>query len=76
MMGRLETDECIIGKIPNVTPSQYEGLFANWNGNDDGLITWHFFAESCNQWQWKFLDSDVMQATIDDFFAKAHKLKM
>ena len=30
MMARIATNECIIGKIPNVTPDQYEGLFANW----------------------------------------------
>ena len=76
MMGRLATDECIIGKIPNVAASAYESLFTNWVGNEEGLISWHYFAEGCNQWQWKFLDAATMQATIDEFFAKAHKLKM
>ncbi len=76
MMGRLESDECIIGKIPNVTQAEYEGLFSKWVDGDDELISWHYFAEGCNQWQWKFLDSDIMQANIDEFFAKAHKLKM
>ena len=41
MMGRLATDECIIGKIPNVTSDEYESLFADWRADDDGLITWH-----------------------------------
>ena len=75
-MERLATDECIIGKIPNVTADEYEGLFTNWAENDDGVITWHYFAEGCNQWQWHFVDSETLQATIDDFFAKAHKFKM
>ena len=30
LMGRIANDECIIGKIPNVSEDQYEGLFANW----------------------------------------------
>ena len=30
MMARLATDECIIGKIPNVQPDQYESLFESW----------------------------------------------
>ena len=30
MMPRLITDECIIGKIPNVTDVEFQGLFANW----------------------------------------------
>jgi len=48
MMSRLATDECIIGKIPNVAESAYESLFTNWVGNDEGLISWHYFAEGCN----------------------------
>ena len=30
LMARVATDECIIGKIPNVSADEYEGLFANW----------------------------------------------
>ena len=30
MMARLATDECIIGKIPNVEEHEYESLFADW----------------------------------------------
>jgi len=50
MMERLADDECIIGKIPNVSASEYEGLFTDWQLNVDGVITWHYFAEGCNQW--------------------------
>lgn len=76
IMKRLATDECIIGKVPNVEEADYEGLFVNWKENDEGLITWHYFAEGSNQWQWHMVDHDTLQATIEDFFAKAHKLKM
>jgi hypothetical protein len=62
--------------VPNVTPAQYEGLFANWQENGDGLITWHYFAEGCNQWPWRMVDMVSLNATIDEFFARAHKLKM
>ena len=48
MMARLATDECIIGKIPNVDASEYEGLFESWPTNEEDLITWHRFAEGCN----------------------------
>ena len=76
MMARLATDECIIGKIPNLHESEYEGLFTDWPESNDGVITWHEFAERSNQWPWHMVDSATMQATIDDFFAKAHKFKM
>ncbi len=76
MMGRLANDECIIGKVPNVSPDQYENCFEKWNFGSEGNITWHFFAEGCNDWKWKMVESAQLQATIDDFFAKAHKLKM
>ena len=48
MMARLATDECIIGKVPNVPANQYEALFDNWQETDEGLITWHYFAEGSN----------------------------
>ena len=76
MMPRLVTDECTIGKIPNVSPEEYENCFSQMHANEEGLITWHFFAEGCNAWPWKFVDHETLQTTIDDFFAKAHKLKM
>ena len=76
MMSRIATNECIIGKVPNVTPDQYESLFANWQTNEDGFITWHYFAEGCNQWPWHMVDNETLQATIDDFFAKAQRLRM
>ena len=76
IMARLATDECVIGKIPNVTAEEYEGLFTDWQTSDEGFISWHYFAEACNQWPWRFVDSETLSATIDDFFAKAHKLKM
>lgn len=76
IMGHLANDECVIGKIPNVPESEYEGLFENWEFNSEGLITWHFYAEGLNEWPWRFVDSETLRATIDDFFAKAHKLKM
>ena len=41
IMPRLATDECIIGKIPNVTADQYDGIFASWQTGEDGLVTWH-----------------------------------
>ena len=73
-MERLAIDECTIGKVPNVMPEQYESLFADWRSlTPDGLITWHVFAEGCNEWPWKILDNSKR---IDDFFAQANKLKM
>ena len=74
LMSRLARDEAIIGKIPNVGPDQYENCFAKWNFGEEGIVTWHFFAEGCNDWKWKMVESAQLQATIDDFFAKAHKL--
>ena len=76
MLGRLATDECIIGKVPNVHQNQYKELFKDWNTNEDGLISWHMFAEGCNQWQWRKLDQADLEARINNFFVQAQKLKM
>ena len=76
MMPRLATDECVIGKVPNLTEDQYSECFENWPFNEEGLLTWHFYAENCNSWAWRMVGAAQLQATIDDFFAKAHKFKM
>ena len=69
IMERLATDECTIGKVPNVKPEQYESLFADWRSlTPDGLISWYVFTEGCNQWPWKMMDNSKR---IDDFFAQA-----
>ena len=76
IMQRLANDECVIGKIPDMEEAEYEGLFADWDLNSDGLVSWSEFCEGCNKWQWHFVDDETLQKTIDEFFAKAHKLKM
>jgi len=60
MIRRLATDECVIGKLPNVTEEEYEGLFASWDTNEDGLVSWHEFCEGCNQWSWMLVDSETL----------------
>ena len=76
MMQRLAIDESIIGKVPNVRPDQYEQLFVNWSVNEQGLISWHMFAEGCNQWQWRMLEKSNLQGRINNYFTRAQKLKM
>ena len=56
MMPRLAVDECIIGKVPAMAESEYESAFANITANEEGLITWHFYAEYLNTWSWRFVD--------------------
>jgi hypothetical protein len=43
-MARLAEDECIIGKIPFVTPDKFESLFAEWPDK----VTWEYFREHVN----------------------------
>ena len=41
MMEKLLKDECIIGKIPNLTENECSMLFDAWETSEDGLITWY-----------------------------------
>ena len=56
MMERLATDECVIGKIPNVAPEDYEALFEKWDTNEDNLVSWFEFREGLNRWPWQMVD--------------------
>lgn len=76
IMPMLANDDCVIGKVPNLREDEYDSQFEGWPFNEEGLITWHFYAENCNSWPWRMMEASRLQANIDDFFAKAHKLKM
>ena len=76
IMERLATDECVIGKVPNVQPEDYASLFEKWDTNADGLVTWLEFREGLNRWPWRMVELERLQEIIDDFFQKSQKLKM
>ena len=40
LMERLETDECIIGKVPHVQAYEVDDIFDKWDKNTDGVLTW------------------------------------
>lgn len=40
IMLTLMKDECIIGKVPNLTDDELEHLFDKWDTSDDGKVTW------------------------------------
>jgi hypothetical protein len=44
IMARLAEDECIIGKIPFVSPDKYDQLFIEWPDK----VTWEYFREHVN----------------------------
>ena len=56
IMERLATDECVIGKIPDLEPSEYALVFEKWDTNDDGLVTWLEFREGLNNWPWRMVE--------------------
>jgi hypothetical protein len=75
-MEKLLEDECVIGKVPNVTPAEIPGLFESWDTNTDGVISWVEFREGINSWPWRMVDLEELNETIEDFFQKSQKLKM
>lgn len=50
LMERLNTDECIIGKVPLVEPEETVEIFESWDTNTDGVLTWEEFREGANKW--------------------------
>ena len=75
-MGKLLKDECIIGKIPNLTENEASMLFDQWEENEEGKITWYQFRDGLNTWLWRLQDRDTLQNMVDDFFALSLKYKM
>ena len=75
-MKRLATDECIIGKVPNVDEIEYAGLFEKWDTNEDGKVSWEEFREGMNKWKWRMVDRETIEEVINDFFAQSYKFKM
>ena len=72
IMGRLQKDEAIIGKVPFITDNNYESCFENWPEK----VTWEHFRNNCNSWQWRQVPLEELNEIIDEFFAKAYKFKM
>ena len=75
-MARLATDECCIGKVPAVNESDYESLFTSWTPSVTGMSNWEIFREGMNSWKWRMMDREILEEVINDFFAKAQRLKM
>ena len=76
LMDRLQTDECIIGKVPHVESYEVDDIFDKWDKNTDGVLTWQEFREGANKWEWRQVELEKLQEVIDDFFAKSFKFKM
>jgi hypothetical protein len=72
IMSSLADDECIIGKIPYVSESEFEGLFTEWPEK----TTWEHFRENCNQWEWRMVPYERLSEVVNEYFTKAYKYKM
>lgn len=51
-------------------------LFDAWGITDDNKCKWQQFTAGLNNWLWKLQDREVLQQTVDDFFALSLKYKM
>ena len=76
LMERLQTDECIIGKVPHLESYEVDDIFDKWDKNLDGVLTWQEFREGANKWEWRQVELEKLEEVIDDFFAKSFKFKM
>jgi len=72
LMTELQDDLADIGKVPYVANNDYAPLFSDWTEP----VAWETFRDSCNSWEWRMTDSETLQKTVDEFFAKAYKFKM
>lgn len=76
LMQDLLNDECILGKIPNLTETEVEGMFDDWDKNEDGKISWKEFRNGMNRWKWRLIDMDGLESRVDSYFAEANKKKI
>ena len=44
ILSRLNNDECVIGKVPCLQESEYEGVLSFWPEK----VTWEYFRNNCN----------------------------
>lgn len=72
VMGRLQKDEAIIGKVPFIPENNYDSCFQGWPEK----TTWEHFRNNCNSWQWRQVPLEELNEIINEFFAKAYKFKM
>jgi hypothetical protein len=72
IVARLLNDECIIGKTPYIDQSKIDKLFEAWPDK----VTWEYFRQNCNQWEWRQVPLEKLNETVNEFFAKAYKFKM
>jgi len=72
LMTELQDDLADIGKVPYVNGNEYAPLFSEWSEP----VAWETFRDFCNTWEWRMTDSDKLQKTVDEYFAKAYKFKM
>ena len=75
-MKKLGKDECIIGKVPNLTDDEVDILFDEWEITEENLCTWHKFRDGLNTWLWRQQDHETLQKMVDNFFALSLKYKM
>jgi len=63
IMKALMTDECIIGKLPNLQPEEANStLFDAWEITEEKKMTWaEYRDEVLNSWSWKMQDRDELQ---------------
>ena len=76
VMDSLMKDECIIGKVPDLTEEEVKILFDKWEPNEEEKYFWQQFRDGLNTWLWKLQDREVLQKMVDDFFALSLKYKM
>ena len=77
LISRLLNDECIIGKIPNISEDEVNQIAEAWEMNKDGRITWFEFRDQINaKWSWRLQDREKLNETIESFFKQSYKFRM
>jgi hypothetical protein len=53
IMAKLINDECIIGKVPNLTKDEASMVFESWKPEAGELFSWYQFRDGLNTWLWR-----------------------
>lgn len=75
---KLINDECIIGKVPDLTEEEVPALVEQWTfTGKDNRLTWFEFRECLNtKWGWRLQDREKLNDTVEQFFKLAYKYRM
>jgi hypothetical protein len=56
--------------------SDFDALFANFDKNADGKVSWPEFRDKLNNWEWRMTERSALEEKVESIYKQAYKLRM